>query len=154
MALLKLKWHERPMFHYVLIGFCALFFVIAAIGWPLAALSRKICRRNLEGNPAPGAARWLAGLMSGCFLVFLVLVVASFSNIYEAMFGVPLLLKVGLAFPLIAAVLAVGVLGFTLLAWGKGYWYGCRRLTYTLLLIAAVVFLWLLHFYNLLGWRL
>ena len=154
MALLKLKWYERPMFHYVLIGLCVLFFIIAAIGWPLAALSRKICRRKIEGNPAPKAARWLAGLMSGCFLLFLILAAASFSNIYEVMFGVPLLFKIALAFPLIGAVLTVLMLGYTILAWVKRYWYGCRRLTYTLVLIAAIVFLWVLHFYNLLGWRL
>jgi CubicO group peptidase (beta-lactamase class C family) len=154
MALLKLKWYEQPMCHYVLIGFCILFFTIAAVGWPVAMLTRKICRRKVEGNPAPKAARLLAGLMSGCFLVFLVLLVASFANIYEAMFGVPRLFKIALAFPLIGALLGVGVLGFTVLAWAKKYWYGCRRLTYTLVLLAAVAFLWVLYFYNLLGWRL
>jgi hypothetical protein len=154
MALLKLKWYEQPMFHYLLIGLCVLFFVIAALGWPLAALSRKICKRKIEGNPAPKAARWLAGLMSGCFLLFLILLAASFSNIYEAMFGVPPLFKIALVFPLIGAVLAVGVLIFMVLAWGKKYWYGCRRLTYTLILVAGVVFLWVLYFYNLIGWRL
>jgi CubicO group peptidase (beta-lactamase class C family)/uncharacterized integral membrane protein len=154
MALFKLKWHEQPMLHYVIIGFCVLFFVIAALGWPLAALSRKICRRKVEGNPAPKTARLVAGLMSGCFLIFLILLASALKNTEEVMFGVPLLLKVALVFPLIAAVLAVGVLGFTLLAWGKKYWYGCRRLTYTLILIAAVVFLWVLCFYNLIGWRL
>ena len=154
MALLKLKWYEQPMFHYFIIGLCVLFFVIAALGWPLAALSRKICRRKVEGNPAPKAARWLAGLMSGCFLLFLILLAASLSNTDEVMFGVPSLLKVGLVFPLVAAVLAIGVLIFTFLAWVKKFWYGCRRLTYTLILIAAVVFLWVLYFYNLLGWRL
>ncbi|MDH7513481.1 MAG: serine hydrolase domain-containing protein [Clostridiales bacterium] len=154
MALLKLKWYEHPMFHYVIIGFCVLFFFIAAIGWPLAALSRKICRRKVEGHPAPKAARWLAGLMSACFFVFLILTAASFSSIYEVMFGVPRLFKIALAFPVIAAVLAIGVLAFTLLAWGKKYWYGCRRLTYTMILMSAVVFLWVLSFYNLLGWRL
>jgi CubicO group peptidase (beta-lactamase class C family) len=153
MALLKLKWYELPSFHYLLIGFSVLFFIIAAIGWPLAALSRKICRRKIEGNPAPKAARLLAGLMSGCFLIFLVLLASSLSKQEEVMFGVPLLLKIGLIFPLIAAVLAVGVLGFTLVAWAKKYWYGCRRLTYTLILVAAVVFLWVLYFYNLIGWR-
>ena len=153
MALLKLKWYEQPMFHYLLIGLCVIFFVIAALGWPLAALSRKICRRKIEGNPAPKAARLVAGLMSGCFLVFLILLASSLSNTEEVMFGVPLLLKIGLIFPLVAAVLAVGVLGFTLLAWAKKYWYGCRRFTYTLILVAAVVFLWVLYFYNLIGWR-
>jgi len=153
MALLKLKWYEVPAFHYLLIGFSVLFLVIAAIGWPLAALSRKICRRKIEGNPAPKAARLLAWLMSACFLLFLILMAAALSNTNEVMFGVPLLLKAALIFPLIGAVLGIGVLGFTLLAWGKGYWYGCRRLTYTLVLFAAVVFLWILKFYNLLGWR-
>jgi len=154
MALLKLRWFEQPMLHYVIIGFCVLFFMIAALGWPIAALARKICRRKIEGHPAPKGARWLAGLMSGCFLVFLVLLAVSLSNTNEVMFGVPLLLKVGLVFPLIAAVLAVGVMGYTFLAWAKKYWYGCRRLTYTLIFIAAVAFLWVLYFYNLLGWRL
>jgi CubicO group peptidase (beta-lactamase class C family) len=154
MALLKLKWYEQPMFHYLIIGLCVLLFVIAALGWPLAALSRKICRRKVEGNPAPKAARWLAGLMSGCFLLFLILLAASLSNTDEVMFGVPSLLKVGLVFPLVAGVLAIGVVAFTFLAWVKKYWYGCRRLTYTLILIAGVVFLWVLYFYNLIGWRL
>ena len=154
MALLKLKWYEQPIFHYLIIGLCVLLFVIAALGWPLAALSRKICRRKVEGNPAPKAARWLAGLMSGCFLLFLILLAASLSNTDEVMFGVPSLLKVGLVFPLVAGVLAIGVVAFTFLAWVKKYWYGCRRLSYTLILIAGVVFLWVLYFYNLLGWRL
>jgi hypothetical protein len=92
--------------------------------------------------------------MSGCFLLFLVLMAASFSNIYEAMYGVPLLFKIALALPLIGALLAIGVLVFAVVAWAKKYWYGCRRLTYTLILAAGVVFIWLLHFYNLLGWHL
>jgi CubicO group peptidase (beta-lactamase class C family) len=154
MALLKLKWYEQSMYQYVIAGFCVLFFVIAAIGWPLTALSRKMCRRKVEGNPAPRITRWLAGLMSGCFLLFLVLMAASFSNIYEAMYGVPLLFKIALALPLIGALLAIGVLVFAVVAWAKKYWYGCRRLTYTLILAAGVVFIWLLHFYNLLGWHL
>jgi CubicO group peptidase (beta-lactamase class C family) len=153
MALLKLKWYEQSMLHYALLGFCVLFFVIAAIGWPVAMLSRKICRRKIEGRPAPKAARWLAGLMSGCFLVFLVLLAVSLSDPNEILFGVPPVLKVALVFPLIAAVLAAGLLVFTFLAWVKKYWYGCRRLGYTLTLLAGVLFLWLLNFYNLLGWR-
>jgi len=154
MALLKLKWYERPMLHYVVIGFCVVFFFIAAIGWPLASLFRKVCRRKIEGHPAPLAARWLAGLMSACFLIFMLLAVVSFSNIYEAMFGVPLLFKIALAFPLVGAALAVIMLGYTVLAWARKYWYGCRRLTYTFILVAAILFLWVLYFYNLLGWRL
>jgi len=154
MALFKFKWYEQSMLHYVLIGFCVLFFIIAAVGWPVAIVARKICRRKIEGKPAPKTARLLAGLMSGCFLVFLILFAAAFSKPDEAMFGVPPIFKIALAFPLIGAALGVGVLGYTLLAWAKRYWYGCRRLTYTLILVAAVVFLWVLHFYNLLGWRL
>jgi CubicO group peptidase (beta-lactamase class C family) len=153
-AWIKLKWYERPSFHYLLLGLCVLFFAVASIGWPLAALSRRICRRKVEGNPAPGIARWLAGTMSGCLLLFLIVLAASFSNIYEAMYGVPRLFKIGLALPLIGGILAIGVFVFAVLAWARKFWYGCRRLTYTLVLAAAIVFIWLLYFYNLLGWRL
>jgi uncharacterized membrane protein len=153
MALFRLKWYEVPTFHYLLLGFSVLFFIISGLGWPLTALGRKICRRKIEGKEAPRAARLSAWLMSACFLIFLVLLASALSNTEQVMYGVPLLLKVALVFPLIGAVLAIGVLGFTLVAWAKKYWYSCRRLTYTLLLIAAVVFLWVLYFYNLIGWR-
>ncbi len=153
MALLKLKWYQAPAFHYLLLAFCVIFFLSAVLGWPLAALSRVICRRQRAGNPAPRAARWLAGGMSGLFIIFGFFVAAAVSDQVEVMMGVPKMLKIGLALPLVAALLGLGVLFFTLKAWLRRYWTRCQRVHYTLVFIAALAFLWFLNYWNLLGWK-
>jgi CubicO group peptidase (beta-lactamase class C family) len=152
-ALVKLAWYQTPTFHYILLAFSVLLFITAVLGWPLAALSRILCRRKCEGVAAPKAARWLAGVMSGLFVVFLLCVLGAVTNEKELMAGVPPLLKVGLVLPLIAALLGVGVLFYMLKAWQKGYWTRCHRLHYTLVFVAALVFIWFLNYWNLLGWR-
>jgi hypothetical protein len=153
MALVKLSWYQTPTFHYFLLGFCVFVFITAVLGWPLAALSRVLCRRKCEGLAAPKAARWLAGVMSGLFVAFLLCVLGAVSNEKELMAGVPALLKFGLALPLIAALLGLGVLFYLLKAWRKGYWTRCQRLHYTLVFVAALVFFWVLNYWNVLGWR-
>jgi CubicO group peptidase (beta-lactamase class C family) len=153
MALVKLTWYQTPTFHYFLLAFSVLLFITAVLGWPLAALSRVICRRKCESVAAPKAARWLAGVMSGLFVAFLLCVLGAVSNEKELMAGVPPLLKFGLILPLIAALLGVAVLFYMLKAWLKGYWTRCHRLHYTLIFVAALIFIWFLNFWNLLGWR-
>ncbi len=153
MALVKLACYQTPTFHYFVLALCVLLFLTAALGWPIAALSRILCRRKCEGVKAPKAARWLAGLMSGLFVLTLLGVLASVSNVKELMAGVPPILKFSLVLPLLAAVLGIGVLIFTAMAWAKRYWTRCHRLHYTLVLLAGLAFLWFLNFWNLLGWR-
>jgi len=153
MALVKLAAYQTPTFHYFVLALCVLLFLTAALGWPIAALSRILCRRKCEGVKAPKAARWLAGLMSGLFVLTILGVLASVSNVKELMAGVPPILKISLVLPLLAAVLGIGVLIFTAMAWAKRYWTRCHRLHYTLVLLAGLAFLWFLNFWNLLGWH-
>jgi hypothetical protein len=153
-ALVKLKWYQSPGFHIFLMAITAVLFLTAALGWPIGALSRIMCRRQSPGTPAPRAARWLAGGMSALLLFFLLGLASLLMDTEQVRFGVPQLLKVILAFPIVAAILGIGVLIFTVLAWRKKYWTGCGRFHYTLILAAAVVFLWFLNFWNLLGWKL
>jgi len=154
MVLVKLKGTQAPSFHYLVAGLAVVLFLTAAVGWPLGVLRRRVCRRPQFGNPAPGAARWLAGGMSAFFLLFIIGLAAAASNLDQFFYGVPSVLKISLAFPVIAAVLGIGVLVFLFLAWRKKYWTGCSRVHYTLVFLAALDFLWLLNFWNLLGWKL
>jgi len=154
MAFVKLKGSQVPSFHYLIAGVSIILFLTAALGWPVGALGRVVCRRPRFGNPAPKAARWLAGGMSALFLLFLVGLAAAASDLEQFFYGVPSVFKVSLAFPVAAAALAIGALVFTLLAWRKKYWTGCSRVHYTLVFLAALAFLWLLNFWNILGWKL
>ena len=93
--------------------------------------------------------------MSALFVLFTVVLFLSMGNIagYGIVFGVPPFFKVLLVLPVLAAVLTVGALVFTVLAWKDGYWGIVGRVHYTLVTIAALAFLWSLNFLNLLGWK-
>jgi hypothetical protein len=72
---------------------------------------------------------------------------------YTPIFGTPPFLTALLVLPVLAAVLTVGALVFTVLAWKDRYWGVAGRVHYTVVTITAVVFLWSLNTLNLLGWR-
>ncbi len=59
----------------------------------------------------------------------------------EIVFGVPQSLRVALALPLAAAVLTAVSLVFVLLAWRRRYWRWWGRIYYTVVALAAAVFL-------------
>jgi CubicO group peptidase (beta-lactamase class C family) len=151
--LIKLKWYQTPLFHRWLIQVCLFLFLTAALGWPLAALSRKICKRQVgEIRPHRGA-RWLAGGMSG-LLILTALGIASALGRYTDLFlGVPRILKICQILPILAALLGAGNLVFVFKSWKEHYWTPCRRLHFTLVALASLAFFWFLNFWNLIGWR-
>lgn len=152
-AFIKRAWHETTLLHLPVLIITTLVF-LSVLLWPLGALKRRLCRVSYYGSPAPKTARWLAGGMSALCLVFLVGggILLSDPNKYFIT-GIPFAFKVLLLLPLIAALLAVAVLVFTCLGWLKSYWIGCSRVHYTVILLAFVVFLWFLNYWNLLGFQ-
>ncbi len=151
-AAIKLPWYKTPSVHITILVIILLVFV-SVVRWPLSALARKICRSKEKVSAAPRSVRWMAGIMVTLFIVFLVGLLLVFKDPVEVMFGVPGALKLLLALPLIAGVLAVVVLFLTLWVWIKGYWTVCARVHYTLVFLAAVAFLWFLYYWNLLGFQ-
>jgi hypothetical protein len=67
--------------------------------------------------------------------------------------GPPLIIKIALGMGVLAAMLVVGALVYTVLAWKNGYWGIAFRSYYTLVTTAGVAFTWFLNYWNLLGWR-
>jgi hypothetical protein len=151
-AAIKLPWYKTPSVHITILVIILLVFV-SVVRWPLSALARKICRSKEKVSAAPRSVRWTAGIMVTLFIVFLIGLLLVFKDPFEVMFGVPGALKLLLALPLIAGVLAVVVLFLTLWVWIKGYWTVCARVHYTLVFLAAVAFLWFLYYWNLLGFQ-
>ncbi|MFP4081149.1 MAG: serine hydrolase domain-containing protein [Candidatus Aminicenantes bacterium] len=151
-AFYKLKWYQAPVFHYILLAVCVILF-LSTLGWPIGALYRVVCRRRKEKRDEPKTARWLAGSMSMLNVLFLIGLVATLSDPMQVSYGVPTLLKVFLVIPIISIVLGVGTLIFTIFAWKNRYWLGCARVHYTLVLLAAAVFMWFLYYWNLLGFQ-
>jgi hypothetical protein len=67
--------------------------------------------------------------------------------------GVSMIYKIVLGLGVLAAVLTVGALIYSVLAWKNSYWGIATRVHYTLVTVAALAFVWFLNYWNLLGWR-
>jgi len=151
-ALIKMAWYETPVFHYSLLVISMILFLSTLI-WPMRSLFRVVCRRKREEKKGPRSARWLVGGMSAFYLLFVIGLLMVLSDPMELMFGVPSALKLFLVFPIISAVLTIGALIYAVLAWKKKYWIGCARLHFTLIVLASLIFIWFLNYWNLFGFR-
>jgi hypothetical protein len=148
----KLNWYETPSFNMALALICVLMF----LSMIPVILIRFIRDRRLSSDrkPAPRGARvayWIIGGISILDLLFVIGTVLWFNPV--PVFGVSTIYKIVLGVGVLGAVLTVGALIYSALAWKKSYWSIAARVHYTLVTLAAVAFVWFLNYWNLLGWR-
>lgn len=154
-ALVKLGWYETPGFNMAL----ALGSVLIFLSMIPVAVIRFIRNRRLGGDrrPASGGARVAGWIILGiCLLnlLFLVGIALWFRPERPSeLHGLSLTIEVVLGLGVLAAVLTIGALVYTALAWKSRYWGIAGRAYYTLVTIAAVAFVWFLNYWNWLGWR-
>ena len=148
----KLNWYETRGFNMVLaLGCVSLFLSMIP-----AVLIRFIRNRRLRSDPKPvsrgaRAAYWIIVGISVLNLLFVIGTVLWFDPV--PVFGVAMIYKIVLGLGVFAAVLTVGALIYSVLAWKRSYWGMAARVHYTLVTVAAVAFVWFLNYWNLLGWR-
>jgi hypothetical protein len=90
-------------------------------------------------------------VVSALNLVFLLVVLLSLGE--ELVFGVPLLIRVILVVPIVTSILSVVTLALALVAWVRGHGAFVGRLYYSLMALAAVLFVLFAGYWNMLGWR-
>jgi CubicO group peptidase (beta-lactamase class C family) len=152
LAGVKLAWYKTPGFHYSLLAICMILF-LSTLGWPANALSKLLCRRKREIPGAPWLVRLIAGGMGVLYIIFLMGMFSALSDYMELIFGVPSQLKILLILPILSILLTIGALFFAYVAWKNKYWTVCGRVHYTLVVLASLVFLWFLAYWNLLGFH-
>jgi len=149
----RLNWYETPAFNMGL----ALVSVLIFLSMIPGALIHIIWNRRLSGNPKPAprgarAAFWTILGLSLLNLLFVIGTILWGEQNLVPLFGVSTIYKFVLGLGVLSVVLTVGALVYTVLAWKNGYWGILGRLYYTLVAVAAVAFVWLLNYWNLLGW--
>jgi len=153
MALEKVSWYETDAFQIGLIAFFVLAF-LSVLAWPVGSLIRRLRKRPAEPSKLALQARYLAGLVSALNLVFVVGLVVRLGQVLSGVFyGTPAYFVALLVVPLLTAILTVGLVVFTVLAWRDDYWSVLGRLHYSLVTLAALVFIWFANYWNLLGFR-
>jgi len=151
MAMDRVPFTESVRLHWGILGLGVLVFV----GTLLAAVGRFVRRRFGEArrdDALPG--RWLLVTVSLLELVFLAAVGAIIGASGGLLQGPLTSLKVALALPIIAALLAVGAIYFAVRQWRSRAGTGAARLRYVGAVVVALLFTWSLSQWNLLGWRL
>jgi hypothetical protein len=144
----RIAGYEAPVALGFIAGLALLFFLVAIV----SAL------RNWKQDRAAAAgarrARRCAALVAGLHLVFLVAVAVVSTTLTDRPVDVVLgALRAVLVLPMIAAVLTLALVWFAWTAWKSGYWTRYGRVQYTLIVVFSALFLCLLNYTNLLGWR-
>jgi len=148
----KLNWYETTGFNMALFLGCVLVFLSAILIASILAIRNR--RLSDERKPSPRGARLAEGIILGICALNLLFVVGSFLwNNPTPSFGISLNFQIVLGLGVVSAVLTIGALVYTALAWKDSYWSIAGRIYYTLVTVAAVAFIWFLNYWNLLGWR-
>jgi CubicO group peptidase (beta-lactamase class C family) len=154
-AAVKLNWYETPGFNMALALSCVLVFLSMV---PVAVI-RFIRNRRLGGDMKPASrgtrrAGWIIQGICLLNLLFLVGIALWFRPMRPSeLHGLSLIVEIVMGLGVLAAVLTVGALVYTVLAWKNSYWSIAGRAYYTLVTTAAIVFVWFLNYWNWLGWR-
>lgn len=144
----RIAWYETGSLHEWIIGACVLIFIATIIG---ALRHWRVDRLQSDGLRWARPTLALACLMLLGFLCAVLFVLGG--GIATLIYDVPSSLRVALTFPLLALVPAGGSLFFTFKAWSSSTWQVRRRLSYTFTTFAVVLFLLILNYWNLLGYR-
>src|SRR5262249_11023015 len=105
----------------------------------------------LKHRAGPLLASWLAGVLCALNMLFLIGLGLIVSNPLNLAYGVSPTLTALFVLALVIAALTVGVIISTILAWWERFWSAGRRVHYTLVALAALLFAWELLYWNLLG---
>lgn len=149
----KVSWFDSIVFTGIWGGVCLLFFLSTVLVWPLQSLFNLRKRKEAATDAVPflaWTARWVAWGFSALNLAF--------TAIFASMVFSGTLVNQGsdaatglFLIPPLAVLMAIGMVGFTVLAWTRHYWSLGGRVYFTLLALAAVVFIGWLNYFNLIS---
>jgi hypothetical protein len=152
----RAAWYESPTLHVFVFSGCLAVFLFSLMVWAVAAIRH----RGQGMATSPVKARWARfvavaiGVLSLLFPVAVLLAILSAMDDFATLIGsFTRVLAFPLLLPMTAAILTLGAVGFTYLAWRERYWSVLGRLHYTLMTLNALIFLGWLNYWNLLGWR-
>ncbi|HEU6452632.1 MAG TPA: serine hydrolase domain-containing protein [Gemmatimonadaceae bacterium] len=150
MAFVKVPWYGSPKLHLIILGLATVVFVGV-----IAAAARRLYR-HWFGDPLPADAFPGRKLLVGLALANVAFVVALgilISDIEALLLGNGTGMKIALAFPVIGAILTIIALVVAVQQWRKGTGTKGFRVRYDIVVALALLFMWSLNYWNLLGWR-
>ncbi|HJU64830.1 MAG TPA: serine hydrolase domain-containing protein, partial [Gemmatimonadaceae bacterium] len=154
LAFERLAWYQSPALHLTLAGIAILLFLSVLIAVPVRwFLWRRFPELRSAAAPTRTPRRLAAAvaLLNIAFLIGLAVILGDpVAFLLRGEIGA---LKVLLILPMLAALLTLGLLWFAVVVWRRRLWGRWARLHYTAVAVASLIFVIVLGYWNLLGWR-
>ncbi|MEW6194925.1 MAG: serine hydrolase domain-containing protein [Bacteroidota bacterium] len=150
----KVHWYDSSEFLWYPLG---LFFVVFLSASIIMLIRRnKVRKHNLivENQLKDRQAHLLlivTVIINLIFIICFIPTVHLFSD--ELEFGMPFIIKMILVLPILSLILTVGLAAFTFVVWKNKYWHFTQRLSYSLITLICVGFIFWLHHWNWLGFQ-
>ena len=152
-ALDKVSGLDTFTVHIGLLLVSLVFIVLTLIGGPIKYFIRKDYKREINSaRKVPLSARLTSWCTALFFLLFFILLAIGIGDLNSIVYGVPTVVKIALAFPLIAVFFTVLVWYFVLMIWANKAGDVMDRLSYSSFGIVCILMLWQLNYWNLLGY--
>lgn len=144
----RVQWYESSALH----GFIVVLGIALFVSTLVSAIRQR--RADRDGAANVRWARPVLALAGALLLAFLIISALALAGGYDDLIHkIPTALYLALLFPLLAIPLALVSIYFTVIVWRRGAWRFGARLHYTLATLAAVCFLFILNYWNLLGYK-
>ena len=145
----RLPWYGTPTFHWLVLGFGLLCFVVALVS------AVRNWRADKAGDPGARRARRGAALLALLHAAFIVTLIGTLAGgIDKLIYEMPQSIYVALTFPLLAIPLTLFLLWSAVRAWQQGWWTRYGRVQYSVVALASFAFLWSLNYWNLVGYKI
>ena len=150
----RVPWYENIKLHLALLAFCSLWFILATVTG-LNRAFQLISGNKSRYNPKLNITCILAtsiAILNLIFLVGLPLYLWLWGG-WKLVYGVPPVVVGLFSLPIITTLLSLILVVLILIVWSKNYWTWQERSHYSLITLAAIAFIPLLAYWNLLGWQ-
>ncbi|MDQ6829144.1 MAG: beta-lactamase family protein, partial [Gemmatimonadota bacterium] len=147
----RLSFSESPKFHLFLLGF-GIFVFVAVIASAIARFFRRRVGKPRPEDELPG--RWFVVCIAIANVIFIIALASLLSDPFAVLTGSPTSLKVALALPVIAGLLTLAAIVAAVLQWLGDTGTRAARLRYDAVVVIALLFVWSLNHWNLLGWSM
>jgi hypothetical protein len=148
----RVAWYDMPTFTWGSLYFFCFVFLSSFVIWPIMRRIHAKRKKEAEDQQSHRLPRLLAIFSVALNSIFILgFALFMFLFVDELEYGVPLLIKMLLAIPIVTTILTVVLLLFALLAWRDKYWGLTERWHYSLVAVTCGAFVIWLHHWNLLG---
>ncbi|MBN1311349.1 MAG: beta-lactamase family protein [Anaerolineae bacterium] len=148
---IKLPWYASPSVHMPVLILCLMLFLVGVIGWSIRLVEER-GQAKASGEPRPllpRLARWV-GIVTGALnVIFAVAITGLFMSVSANPVGIPPAMIAVMVIPVVTALLTLGMVVCSVLAWKDRYWRFGGRLFYTLTTLAGVLFIVLVNYWHL-----